>query len=657
MQKLNKKLVGVLCLGSSLLASAANAEPSFYAYGTNGLEMRADIRLVSPSRTVEILKERSFGAPYRLVGSGPHLPRAFSVVQPMADDAAVRALLDEAILTLTEEPPAGGAELQIYFERQRHAQDVIQALGGPEEEAFLVGLATDITSWSSSAYYLVPAVGSALRRDALQTSEVLTVWGSQTGTEVFQAALTMALAMWGYAPAQERLVELIAVERRSDLFTYPVLADAFDIITTREHPAVTSLVRDYLQAQSPWRQVGSQPASPQSVVGLSGNEMISAVLYGHAYFAGEDRLLLDGPVAQLTKSQALRELLPFLADPRDGARALFAISKGWNAGQDSYRPNPFVLMPDLCHLRLAAERSGDADAWQDIERLFWAWGPEAFGITHLLDRVQTVLLDWTVGFAAFNCDPSGRHLAQVDNTAEDPFNILPDFARAASPDQWRLSGHHTSDDLDFSFTVLDQLNEEALSSLVEDRAVADHPLWYLAQMRHGVLSAAHFGHLDVYQGQDDRRFFVAQNSEGSTPVYAGGIAELRVRQNPSGTLFGLRLSADYYIPEDAAFGASIARLFDDIDASLADGALSMIQSVTLRHGSSSTPLTRQRSAPDGTHVYVLDEEIDDMDNLVVDVEIASLRQGTAFLSFPLYASSFGYQSLFEDGAIEVHVWQ
>jgi hypothetical protein len=120
-------------------------------------------------------------------------------------------------------------------------------------------------------------------------------------------------------------------------------------------------------------------------------------------------------------------------------------------------------------------------------------------------------------------------------------------------------------------------------------------------------------------------------------------------------LFGIRLAVAPYV-RSSGLAPIPNEIIEQLEAALADGAIALVGAVRLRNGEDATALTYQRSSTDGTHVYVLSEPIDRMDNLIVDVDVA-FYEASVTLSFPIYASPFGYQSLLNNGRIEVLPWQ
>ena len=643
------------------MVAVAHADPTFYTYQDGVLEERNALRLVSPSEAGDRLRSRWPRGAIVTWNHGPHRLGSFSVPLASATLDGLGTALQHANDTLTELSDGSGAPVASSLEdviRINHALDIIQALGNAEDEERLlqIGLMQG-RDFGEPVYTLSAAFGSALRRDAVETSPTLEVWNSRTGSPEFQANLTLALALWGYAPAQGRLIEIVATHRQADLLDRFVRQHAFETITSHENPAVTELVRDILAAQSEWRQAGAAYAPVEIVDGLGGPEVFAdALLYAHAYFKGEDRLLLNGPVAQLGFSPVINPMLPFLADPRVGALSLFSTSEEWEAATDleSLTRSEF-LINYLCDLRSASDLTGDPAAMRDIVGVFSAWHMETFVPSVDFERVRRAQANVRLRYSLLDCAPQTVGFGDIEDDPTRLRGTLPSFMRASAAPAWHLYNPY-SEGPQFNFVVLDDLGDTEFQTLADDPVIAGNPLWQEAVVRRDAVTAAHFAYLSPYPGEDDRRYFLkAGNETGLRDIYLGGMVDFRPRQTSSGTLFGIRLAVAPYV-RSSGLAPIPNEIIEQLEAALADGAIALVGAVRLRNGEDATALTYQRSSTDGTHVYVLSEPIDRMDNLIVDVDVA-FYEASVTLSFPIYASPFGYQSLLNNGRIEVLPWQ
>lgn len=646
----------------SYMAVVAHAEPTFYTYKDGLLEERNTMRLVSPSTTGERLRSRWPRGAITNWNRGPRHFGSFSVQHANAKPEDLAKVLQHANDTLTDlsagsgSPEASGVEDVLRF---RHALDIIQALGSVDDEKRLlqIGLTQD-RDIGEPVHTLSAAFGSALRRDALDTSPTLEAWKNRTGSPEFQASLTLALARWGYAPAHDRLIEVVAFERQSELFDRFSRLTAFETITTREHPAVTELVRDFLAAQSEWRQPGAAYAPIETVDGLGGPKVFAdALLYAHAYFKGVDRQLLNGPAAQLGYSWVINPMLPFLADARVGALSLFSASEGWDAEPDFGNiTRPEFLMRYLCDLRATTDLSRDVAAMQDIVDTYTAWHMKTF-IPPSVDyeRVRRAGANLRRRISLLDCAPQTVGFGDLDADPLEVATTLPSYMRAAADPVWHVHNPYSGGPR-FNFVVLDDLDAAAFQNLADNPAIAGNTLWQEAAVRRDAITAAHFGYPSLYAGEDDRRYFLKAGKEtGVREVYIGGKVDFRPRQTSSGTLFGIRLAVQPFV-RNRGFAPVPAEIIEQLEFLLKGGGKALIDEVRLRHGENSTPLAYQRASSDGTLVFVLSQPINRMDNLVVDVQLAFYKTSLT-LSFPIYASPFGYQRLLNNGRVEVQPWQ
>jgi hypothetical protein len=460
-------------------------------------------------------------------------------------------------------------------------------------------------------------------------------WADPADIETYK--LAERLAVTGYRPAIDYIHQVVAVERRHEANSNINAMTALPYLFLERDPETDALFRDILTNYNTHIAASLNDVAYNLV--MDGIPVRAAGWLAFVYLAGE-----QGPTPTFLLPQwnsfSARQASRLLARPEDYLRHILGLTT-----QDYFG----IKFNDTDQIFCIALSDRDWFDKNEITERFSAMVQDYIDEVAEGDRrTQYAANSRLIWNAAHWCHPS---YANMDTLGRDDPYAIPGWLHGFT---FRLEDWMKKNDSiqprfypTYSFDPADPVK---FSNVI---TAAEWPDREGIILRQASVKAAHQNVVSPFAATTDTRFAVGPFSEpDSTGIWIATRLELQPFAEDGGLLFGLDIEANVHV--ENALAEKISGRLDQIDGYLADGALKLIRSVSLRTGDAVVPLDLLETLEDGLHIYATPGAVENAGGLIVDVTLGGLGPEWT-VSFPLADSPFGFRARYYDGSLAAHI--
>lgn len=551
----------------------------------------------------------------------------------MPDD--VRKEVSRLVYTITFLPRQTFSAAASEADADWLTREAASILGGPGDELAVVLLRS--------------AAEAELRLGLIADGQAARLFAGigPAGQDARFPALATELARRGHEPAIEALIEALATRRLGANWPDGQANAAFGAVAHIDHPDVTALaleIVDQFAASSFDVYAGREGVGETSGVSVN-SAIVKAFLNAAAFAREEDRARLR---IGLPKWATLAGIGAAFENPLE----LLAHFLGRDEAQPTSAYN-YQLVSQFCEAAVA--RRDLADLHQGYRQLLSEYGARFPKDIQLPGHWG----GWLSDLALAHCRLSSGAMRQLKNRKSDE--------RQFAPAAWGYAFHSPADSVEElvggkpdyfpNIGILDNAPEHMAEAALQMAPATAGMARY--NVYRSVATIAHDMPVGPYGHSGLTAAFLQpfqKVKSGYEEFWLAGRVHLAPARIGEQLVFGLRL--DLKGVSHQGLAAAIARHPEIIAANTARDGLAALESVTLRHGQSQSPLRYLNSLPGGLHLFALPGGVEDRANLIVDMRFQlkgldgePLNAWTT--SIPLYRSAWAYRQVRETGRIDL----